>query len=628
VRKPEPTSHPLAPEGSFSVRERVALALVALAPAAFLPGGLNRFVFLKVAMVAVAIALAAAGRRRGRLPRAIAAAVAAGALLLAVAAGLSVAPAGAFFGRAPRYEGIFILPVYAGAAAAGAWLLGPAASRRALPWWLRALSLGVALVAFEAVLEAFGLRPLASNVARPGSLLGNASDEGAYGVLCLGILTSVAVRVRDRWAIAGAAASGLVVVLSASRGALLGAAVALACIGVLVAAGRLRLLVLASLALLTVATFAVPATRDRVLGTSPLAGSTISGRTLLWDESLHLVASHPVLGVGPSGYLDALPAEHDRQWQTQIGPANPPDSPHDWILQAAADGGFPLALLAIGIVLEVARRGRRTLRAQQTDGGAAAFTGMIAGGAGYGVALLFHFTSPGTTPLAAFAAGALVAVPPDGGLAWWQGRAARRMLATGAGLLAVVLLAAALAETPLRAAIVAVSQGRYSAAANDFRIARDLRPWDGEVGAAEAHAFVVAAQQDAAAGPSGSSLLAGALALAGPAARTEAGDYPRSVAALQDLASVEELSGALGPAGATLERALGLDPLDPQILLSLGVVAGEEGRDGQAVARLMEAAGIDKTSPAPWLDLAVVYQQMGDPSAAAAARAKAAALAG
>ena len=37
--------------------------------------------------------------------------------------------------------------------------------------------------------------------------------------------------------------------------------------------------------------------------------------------------------------------------------------------------------------------------------------GMLAGVIGYGVALLFHLTSPGTTPLAATLAGALVAVP-------------------------------------------------------------------------------------------------------------------------------------------------------------------------------------------------------------------------
>ena len=71
--------------------------------------------------------------------------------------------------------------------------------------------------------ETLGLRPLESDVSRPGALLGNASDQGAWGVLALGPLLAAALRAPSRTAIGGSVAAATVVVLSGSRGALLGA---------------------------------------------------------------------------------------------------------------------------------------------------------------------------------------------------------------------------------------------------------------------------------------------------------------------------------------------------------------------------------------------------------------------
>ena len=46
-----------------------------------------------------------------------------------------------------------------------------------MAWFLDWLAVTALLVGAEAVLETAGLRPLVSDVTRPGSLLGNASDE-------------------------------------------------------------------------------------------------------------------------------------------------------------------------------------------------------------------------------------------------------------------------------------------------------------------------------------------------------------------------------------------------------------------------------------------------------------------
>ncbi|MGH2872826.1 MAG: hypothetical protein ACRDL5_10260, partial [Solirubrobacteraceae bacterium] len=68
------------------IRERWALALLAIGGAVFLPGALNRFVFPKLAVAAIGVALAATVPARGRLPRAAVAILAAGSAVLIAAA--------------------------------------------------------------------------------------------------------------------------------------------------------------------------------------------------------------------------------------------------------------------------------------------------------------------------------------------------------------------------------------------------------------------------------------------------------------------------------------------------------------------------------------------------------------
>ena len=107
-------------------------------------------------------------------------------------------------GRPPRYEGAVALPVYLGAFVAGARLLGPRRAPGSTAWLLDGLAVAALAIGIEAALEAAGLRPLLSNVSRPGSLLGNASDQGAWALLALGPLAAVAIRLRGALHRAGA----------------------------------------------------------------------------------------------------------------------------------------------------------------------------------------------------------------------------------------------------------------------------------------------------------------------------------------------------------------------------------------------------------------------------------------
>lgn len=623
-----------ADEVPFGGRERLALGLMAVAPAVFLPGGLDRFVFLKVAVAGAACALATWPFRRGVIARPLAVVVGMGGLALLVAALTSVSVTGAVLGRSPRYEGVFVLTTYAACFGAGAWLLGPGRRRGAMPWWLRWLAVAAAAIALEAILETAGLRPLASDVARPGSLLGNASDEGAVGVLMLGPLGGAAVTTRDPWCIGGALASAATVVLSASRGALLAVVPLAIVLAVAIALGRPgavasgRKVVLGiGVTLLAVAgaAFALPLTRTRILAESPLAADTASGRLLLWRESLRLVGAHAGLGVGPSGFLDAIGVDHSRTWQVRFGAAYPPDSPHNWLLQAASAGGIVLAVLAVAFGVLVLVRGWRAVPAQPSAGERGAFAGLLAGLVGYGTALLFHLTSPGTTPLAAFCAGALVAVPAagrvraDGGVGAVVDRWRHLVVAVVMGGLTVLLVAAACSEIPLKAAIGEISSGRLAAAQHDFQLAHDLRPWDDEIAATAGHAFVVAAQADAAAagvGPgsgevgaagagAGTSAAHGELVASRRSARlaqlwvtTELDAYPDSIQSLEDQAALDQLAGRVAAAASLLQRAAHLDPLDPQILLGQGLVAEQARAFGKAERFLTEAGQIDPSSSA------------------------------
>ena len=345
-----------SPRG-MAPRERAALLLLVVSGACFLPGALDRFVFPKLAVAAIGVMLALTVPGRGRLPREVIGMLGLGGLLLLVAALTSAAPLAQLLGRSPRYEGVVGLSVYLGALIAGARLLGARQTPGASAWMLDVLSVAALAIGIEAALEATGLRPLASNVSRPGSLLGNASDQGAWAVLALGPLAIAAFTFREKLHVAGAVAAAVALATSGSRGALAGAVAVVAVLALCRPPRAVVIGLACGVVVVAAGVLALPASRARVLQTSPLAQQTTKGRTLLWSETASLVVDHPLLGVGPSGYVDAIPAYHDRRYEREVGPQNPPDSPHNWILQAASAGGVLLALLAVALAgLDAPRR--------------------------------------------------------------------------------------------------------------------------------------------------------------------------------------------------------------------------------------------------------------------------------
>ncbi len=534
-------------------RERWAILLLAVSGAGFLPGALDRFVFPKLALAAAGVMLAFSVPARGSLPRPAVWLLLAAAVILLSAALTGDAPLPQFLGRPPRYEGVVALAVYLGALVAGARLLGPRRAPGSTAWLLDGVAVAALAIGIEAALEAAGLRPLVSNVSRPGSLLGNASDQGAWALLALGPLAAVAIRLPGTLHRAGAIGAAVALMTSGSRGALAGAAVLAVVLFVLAGDRRARVAIALGAVVIAAGVLALPATRSHVLSATRLSRQTTTGRTLLWGETLELVRDHLLLGTGPSGWVDAIPSYHSRRYETEVGPANPPDSPHDWVLQAAAAGGAGLACLALIMAGFVLYRGLRSLDAQPPDGERIAFGGLLAGLAGYGVALLFYFTGPGTTPLAALFAGALIAAPPQPAaraVAW-----PRAALVSAYAVLVIVLVAGAAAEIPLRRALLEAAAGNLAAADSDFKTAHDLRPWDAGVDQIATHAYAVLAQRH----------YSGAAGFGIPWSVNELAAYPDSIQALQDGATLESAAGRPGAAARLLARARRLEPDNPTL---------------------------------------------------------------
>ncbi len=570
-------------ERPLSDRERAALALFALIGAAFLPRAFDRFDLPKLAVAAAAITLALSVAPRGRLPHAVIAAVATGVVLLCIGALTSDAALTRLIGRAPRYEGLIGLSVYIGAAVSGARLLGPARARGATTWFLDWLALAMIAIAVIAVLETAGQFPLQSNVYRPGSLLGNASDQGAFAALALGPLAAVALRTRRPLQILGAIAAAVALDTSASRGAYLAGIVVVALLLPVLSGARQRALLLSLAVVAALAVLAIPTTSARVTGTSALANETVSGRRLLWGETLHLIAAHPLLGVGAGGYVDELPGRQTLAYEREIGPQTVPDSPENWLLQAAVAGGLPLLAVTLALVALTFVRGAGEIVAEPDAVDSAALGGMLAGLAGYGTALLFYFTTPAATPVAVLFAGALLAQAPHGDRV-----RARALAVTAFGLLTLVLVLAALAEIPLRAALVAAGRGDLGSAVSDFRAARSLRPWDAAIDDDASHALAELT----------SARVAGAARAGAPWAARALTDTPGAIAVIADAATIDLALGRRREAARLLSQALSIDPLDGDLRLAAGAAALVLGQRERAIA-LAEQARADYPPDAP-----------------------------
>jgi hypothetical protein len=540
---------------------------------------MDRFVFGKLVLSTAAIGAAALGGREGRLPRPVVLVVAAGLGVFLLSCLLSPTPVASLVGRWPRYEGVPVLLTYVGCAWTGGRILGnrTRATTEALSTTLAVVSLVLGALSLLSQLgwEVEG----ASIESRNGSVLGNATDQGLVGMMLFAVLFGVAATRRSPLLVAGAAAAPLTVVLSGSRTALL--------VTLLVLVGhawfalrdrrtrRIAEIAGGAFAAVVLLALALPQVRDRIT-----EGHSITGRLLLWKESLQVGADRWWLGA-PSTFVDKVGQYRDNDWVREVGTSNPPDSPHSWPLQALVAGGVPLLLLAVVLAVLVLASGRRAVRRDED----VLTVGLLAATVGYGAALLPNFTIAGSTCLAAFLAGCLVAEPAS--------RKEPRPVAWATASLAtvgvVLFVMGAAAERSLQDGIDHAASGDSAAADSDFRRAEHLRPLDGDVA-------MLAAQTQAGLTDSG---VDGASERAQAWARKSLDRTPDTYAAGLALAVAQVHDQELEDARRTLDRLVGLFPTEPGARIQRGLARFGSGDIAGARADLRRARALDPRNPVP-----------------------------
>jgi O-antigen ligase len=573
------------------------------APALVLPGALDRFTLVKATAVFAALACAAMSRPSTRLARGVVPVLAAGAGVGALAALLGDSPLPQVIGRAPRFEGVLALSLYVAALVIGAWLLSAAADPRLRGHFLRASAATVALVGFVAGLEAVGLRPLSTDVARPGSLLGNATEQGVYAVGALALMLGALGRnPRDPWVLAGLSGAVVAVATSASRAAALGAVVVVLVL-LLFSRGTTRRLTAIVAGVAAVLALLLPLTRSRLLLQSPLSASTIKDRTLQWELTTGLLRDRPLLGYGPSGFMDAWPGVRTQEY-VQLAGTLRLDGPHSLPLQVlAATGVAGLVVVALfGLLLA---RGIRVGWGGDHEWTVAALAGL----AGWVAALATHFTTPGTTPFFALLAGSLLGATGPA-----MTRLRSRVVAALAVAMTAIVALGAVAEIPLRQGIVALNRGDGEAAGSLFRTAGALRPWDADLDLAVAHAALTVPSngfpQD----------------LISESVRSAVGALPQDALARTDEGRYFLVTGDLDRALEAFDRALTLSPNDPQALVLRATVAARRGDLPAAVADAERAARLTPEDANALSLLASLYEQLGRTADAARVRDSIAAL--
>ncbi|WP_440708128.1 O-antigen ligase family protein [Herbiconiux sp. YIM B11900] len=594
-----------------------AIVLSVLSTVVFLPGALDMWQLPKVGMVFAGCFAAALVAPTGVLPRwfVVLVACAGGVLLVCALAGS--APVPQVMGRWPRYEGVVSISAYFAACWLGSRLLGPRSADRHSRLFIYVVAFCSIMLGLIAGLETAGVRLVSGTVDRTGSLTGNASAQGVLAAMFSAVLVPALL---GRWGggrprrivLAAAAACAVgAVVLSASRGAIL-ALFAIALIGITVAATRhprrIRAMVAGGCCLVLLAGICliVPLTRDRFLGLTPFSGATISGRIALWSETARLVAERPVLGVGPSGFEDAIAAAHDDSWFALAGDAAV-DSPHNWILQAAVVGGVPLVLLVVGLACAVAvtafRAWRRLVVAEAST---ARLGGASLAVVACGLAMLADRSSPATCLFAALLLGSLVAVPRVSLPTAVAPRRFRGVVipATLASALLLLVVSASAAEIALAIGTSDVASSRFDEAERAFERAESLRPWDVDVDLIAAESFAASAERP------GSPVIAAQLA-ASWADRALAA-APDSIAAAKALAVGQQYTGDLPSAVSTLRAAAARAPGDPDVAHRLGglLTLGNEWEDARI--QLERAVRLDPDGVGRWQTLAYLCSLQGD----------------
>jgi O-antigen ligase/Flp pilus assembly protein TadD len=590
------------------------MAIVALVPLAFYPGGYFIFLPLKVTLATVLVPVGLAVLIARRHPLAWTAQLGAWLTFLVVLVASSLLGLGgvtSWIGYPGRGLGVVAWLVFA-----GAFWLGSSLSRQGdRAAVVRAATAASILVSIYALFQAAGLDPLdwAGNidVSRTRSTMGNAAFLGAYLAMIVPLAGSLALSTsqphRARALYSAASILAFAALLSTrTRGAWVGALAGLVVVVALewprirAARGRLAGALVAATALLVLlATVSPLASRIRSVA-DPKSG-TGRGRLIQWGRTIELIAERPVVGWGPETYAFVFPRFIDERFERTVGRAVIPDRAHNVFLDVASATGLLGVVAYLGILaLSAWALVRARLRNPLTVGLAGAC-------AAYVIQLQFSFPLADLDAVFWLLAGLLVAstTPRSGVL---------RHRWAAVPLVAALLLAFwgatdVAADRILRRSLEAEATGRFSEAQGLIDRAAHLAA--GRVqylqAAGRLHRRIGEVSGRADDFRRGLQALDEARRL-----------LPRDLELAMDRADLflswGQIAGDRGliqRAASQYEKILELDPASSRVHLRLGVAFVELDRRVDAEKEWLMTVSLSPSSPGPLVNLGILYEQQG-----------------
>jgi len=423
-------------------------------------------------------------------------------------------------------------------------------------------------------------------IVRPPSTLGYVSYFAAFLLpavfAAVGLaLSAGGTRARLLW---GGAMAALVLALliSGSRGALLGAAAG----GVVLVArtGRRRALLLGLLAISALAAvFVISPLGQRVRSRlrwfveDPAGGA----RLLLWRDSLRLALAHPMLGPGPDtfelSFLPFVSLDLAQQFPDRYA-----ESPHNVFLDYLTSAGLPALLLFAALMGAALRNYARSAREDSSEASLAAalLAGLVAG---LTAAQFIADTIPTRLSLLSFAA---LSFSTPVSRARPLARSAVAALAV-ACLALVWLFGARLvrADRALWQATQAVERDDLDTALHAGQVVRQAFPWTGAHAFAYSRALGQEVMKPGLAPPARGLLLA----FAEDAARAALPHSAKPQQVLVHLASLHVLQGRPREAQADLEAAVQAAPAWYRPRWLLAVLLAQQGRRREAAEQAAAA---------------------------------------
>lgn len=423
----------------------------------------------------------------------------------------------------------------------------------------------------------------------PSATLGHRNIAAAYAAGTLPFIVWGFGRARDRWQVAGCAASGALtvafIVATRSRGAWLSVLVsALLALWLFVrAGGRLALpregfrtaTVAIGLAVV-VATSLYPAHIRKDVGEAmwhekASVGATLmsvsasggdKGRFDLWDSTLQMIRNRPIMGVGPGNWRIAYPVYAEGR---MIDAQSVPHRPHNDLLTLWAENGFAALALFLALIFHSFRIGGRLTGPEDRAVGVAALAAVAACATNGLFSFPREFVAS-SVPMW-FGFGVLAVLDAPSAREW---RLRRWMAAAG-----LIVAACGLAVT-----LTAV---RFDRMMVDARLADARSDWIGVLEATHSAGAYPGLDEQA-------WLLRGrALEQTGqPAQAIEAyrrglDIHPHASGLWLGLGAAQQSTGDLDGARKSFERALEFDPQDGRVLSNLGTLSARAGDVSDAI---------------------------------------------